>query len=73
MTAVTAPGIRAREEQPREPWRTPDGAIDPVKVPCPCCGELPWCWQESARLRAEVQAAPEFVMGAAMYGGGWSQ
>lgn len=52
----------------RPEWRTPDGAIDPSLVPCPCCAEIPWCPAERAAAQAEVLAAPELVMGAAPYG-----
>lgn len=49
----------------------PATAIDPTKVPCPCCGELPWCPTEQAKSYAEAMAAPEFVMGRATYTGWW--
>lgn len=56
------------EHRPRLDWRTPDGAIDASMVPCPCCGEIPWCPAERAAAHADVMAAPELVMGAATAG-----
>lgn len=49
MSATTMPGQQAV-------------AIDPRCVPCPCCGDLPWCPQEVALAAAEVEAAPELTI-----------
>lgn len=65
--------MTADVRQDRPEWLTEDGVIDAAKVPCPCCGELPWCRAEVGIAAAGLVSAPEILVGTATYRGGRSR